>query len=54
MLAANRNVTEHFADLVRRLMAKLPKDRPESMDAFLQEFYCLEVYKKNPPKRGLS
>jgi serine/threonine protein kinase len=45
----NRNVTEQFAQLIRRAMAKRPADRPASMDDFLQEFLSVELFKV-PPK----
>jgi len=47
--AIDRNVTPEFAALVRRSIAKKPDDRPKSVDAFLQEFRTLRVYKV-PPK----
>ncbi len=47
--AANRNVSDDFAHLVRRLLAKKPEERPQSMADFLSEFRHVEVFKV-PPK----
>lgn len=46
--ALNRNVTEAFADLLMRVLAKSPAARPASMDEFLRDFRKLRVY-INPP-----
>jgi len=47
--AADRNVTSDFSQLVQRAMAKLPEQRPQSVQAFLDEFRTLRVF-KIPPK----
>lgn len=46
--AANRNVTSEFADLVRRMLAKMPKNRPTSMADVMQELNSLRVFKETP------
>lgn len=46
--AANRNVRDEFAQLVRRTLAKKPEDRPESMAEFLREMRTMEVFKVPP------
>jgi serine/threonine protein kinase len=46
--AHNSNVTAEFSELVRRLLAKKPEDRPESLDKFLREFKKLRVFKVAP------
>lgn len=49
--AANPNITPEFAQLLRRMIAKRPEDRPGSLDEFLREFRALrgQVF-KNPPR----
>jgi serine/threonine-protein kinase len=47
--ALNKNVTEEYAGLVQRMLAKNPKDRPETMARFLEEFGRLRIFKA-PPK----
>ena len=47
--AVDRNVTSDFSELVKRAMAKLPEQRPKSVQAFLDEFRTLRVF-KIPPK----
>ena len=44
----NSNVTKDFADLVRKMMAKKPSQRPDSMWEFLKEFRAIEIFKKRP------
>jgi serine/threonine protein kinase len=46
--AINRDVSDSAAQLLRRLLAKQPKDRPRDMTEFLREFHAIEVF-KNPP-----
>jgi len=46
--AANNNVTDEAADLVKRMMAKKPGDRPADMYEFLKEFQKLRLFKKAP------
>lgn len=49
-IAQNDNVTKEFAELVKRMMAKRPEDRPPSMWDFLKEFRSLEIFRKRPRK----
>lgn len=42
------NVTQEFAGLVKRLMAKRPADRPATMEEFLEEFCRIEVFTRPP------
>jgi eukaryotic-like serine/threonine-protein kinase len=51
MQAANRNVTDEFAALVRRLLAKIPDERPASMKEFLQDFRRVQVFKVPPVRK---
>jgi serine/threonine protein kinase len=49
----NDNVTPEFANLIRKMMAKRPADRPATMWDFLKEFRSMRVFKvvpKAPPK----
>jgi len=46
--AANRNVSDSFAQLVRRMLAKKPADRPKTMSDFLLEFRGLNLFKEPP------
>ncbi len=46
--AMNKNVTPEFSDLIIRALAKRPKDRPESLEAFLREFARTRVFKVAP------
>lgn len=48
--ASNRNVSDDFAQLIRRTLAKKPADRPQSMADFLTEAQNIEVF-KIPPER---
>ena len=43
--ASNRNVTDAFAQLVRRMLSKNPKDRPATMDMVLRELRGMTVLK---------
>ncbi len=45
---ANRNVSDDFAQLVRKTLAKTPAERPASMAEFLQEFRAMQVFKVPP------
>jgi eukaryotic-like serine/threonine-protein kinase len=47
--ALNQNVTPEFAQLVRKMMAKEPKARPQSMADFMSDFRALRPFKV-PPK----
>lgn len=46
--ASNRNVTPEFCDLVRRMLAKKPADRPDSMDKVLRELKTTRVFRITP------
>ena len=46
--AQNRNVSDEFAELARRLLAKKPADRPDSMADFLRETHSTDVFKVPP------
>lgn len=46
--AANNNVTPEFSALLKRMLAKNPDSRPESMSKFLQEFRAIRVFKVAP------
>lgn len=50
----NENVTKEFADLVKRMMAKSPDDRPPSMWEFLKEFRSMQIFVKRPRKPRIS
>lgn len=47
--ASNQNVTDAFAQLVRRMLAKKPEDRPDTMADFVTEMRNTPVFKV-PPK----
>jgi serine/threonine protein kinase len=47
----NSNVTDDMADLLRRMMAKEPKDRPASMNDVLKQMKAVRVF-KTAPKRA--
>jgi eukaryotic-like serine/threonine-protein kinase len=46
--AANRNVSDDFAELVRASLAKDPDERPASVDEFLREMRSMKVFKIPP------
>jgi eukaryotic-like serine/threonine-protein kinase len=46
--AMNRNVTDSFAQLVRRMLAKKPAERPQTMAEFLTETRTMEIFKVRP------
>jgi serine/threonine protein kinase len=50
----NENVTQEFADLVKRMMAKNPANRPPSMWEFLKEFRVLKMFKSPPRKPDID
>ena len=45
MQAANRNVTDDFALLIRRMLAKRPEDRPDTLADFLAEMRGTPIFK---------
>ncbi len=46
--AADKNLTAEFAQLIRRSMAKRPKDRPQSMTDFLTDFRRIRMWRVAP------
>jgi serine/threonine-protein kinase len=50
----NDNVTPEFASLIRRMMAKKPAQRPDSMWEFLKEYRTTQVFKKRPKPPEVS
>ena len=50
----NDNITTEFAGLIKRMMAKSPNDRPESMWEFLKEIRTIELFRKRPRKPKIS
>ena len=48
MEAANQNATPEFAALVRKMMAKEPSKRPQTMEDFLGDFRMIRVFKIMP------
>jgi eukaryotic-like serine/threonine-protein kinase len=46
--AANRNVTDEFALLVRKMLAKKPEERPDSMADVLSEMRGMQIFKVPP------
>lgn len=53
-IAYNNNVTKEFADVVKRMMAKSPDSRPQSMWDFLKEIRSIELWNKRPRKPDIS
>lgn len=53
-IAHNSNVTKEFGELVKRMMAKKPDQRPPTMWEFLKEFRTIEVFKKRPRKPDVT
>jgi eukaryotic-like serine/threonine-protein kinase len=47
-LVNNDNLTPEFADLVKKMMAKKPDERPPSMYDFLNKFRATKVFKRPP------
>ena len=47
-LKESHGITEEFAELIARSMAKSPKERPASMNDLLKEFQRLDVYREPP------
>jgi len=48
--ALNKNVTEQFANLLKRLLAKKPAGRPKNMDDFMMLFHGMKVFVREPRK----
>jgi serine/threonine protein kinase len=46
--AVGRDVTPEFAKLVRKMMAKKPADRPESMEEIVRAARSMQVYNRIP------
>ncbi len=46
--AVHRNVTPQFAQLVRSMLAKNPKGRPDAMAQFLKDFKAIRMFKEMP------
>jgi serine/threonine protein kinase len=46
--AANNNITDKFAQLLRRTLAKKPEERPDTIADFLAEMLPLQVFKVRP------
>jgi eukaryotic-like serine/threonine-protein kinase len=49
--AANRNVTDEFANLLRSMLAKKAEERPQSMNDFLNELDVTSLFKIPPAAR---
>jgi serine/threonine protein kinase len=45
---SNRNVTDEFAGLVKRMLSKKPEERPASMEDFLTETRGLAIFRVPP------
>jgi serine/threonine protein kinase len=50
----NDNVTKDFADLTRKMMAKKPDARPDSLWDVLQIFRKIQIFNKTPVKPEIS
>lgn len=50
----NDNVTKDFADLTRKMMAKKPDARPDSLWDVLQTFRKIQIFNKTPVKPEIS
>ncbi|MCA9153361.1 MAG: serine/threonine protein kinase [Planctomycetales bacterium] len=48
VLVHNSNVSDEFAGLIKRMMAKQPNERPETMWEFLKKFRGMKLFKKAP------
>lgn len=46
--ASNRNVTDQFAALVRKMLAKAPAERPQSMNDVINELSVAKIFKVPP------
>jgi hypothetical protein len=49
--AANRNISDEFAAVLRSLLAKNPADRPQSMADFIKELNVTPLFKVPPIAR---
>ncbi|QDS86384.1 Serine/threonine-protein kinase PknB [Rosistilla oblonga] len=49
-LTSNENVSQDFADLIKRMLSKKPEHRPESMWEFLKLVRGMRLFKKQPKK----
>lgn len=47
-LVSNENITTEFSDLMKRMIAKRPEDRPTTMWDFLKEFRVTKIFRKPP------
>lgn len=53
--AINKNITPEFGQLLRRMLAKEPSDRPQSVQDFLREFQMMRLFKRTPlPPEGVG
>lgn len=53
--SANHNVTAEFGELLRKSMAKDPRQRPQSIADFLTELRMIRIFRKPPkPPEGSS
>ena len=48
LTVGNQNIEPGFADLVLRMLAKDPKDRPQSLDEFLREMNQQRIFRISP------
>src|SRR5205807_722575 len=46
--ASGRDVTDEFGDLIRKMLAKQPKNRPQSMDEVLRLLKGMHVFNRIP------
>lgn len=53
-IAYNNNVTKEFADIIKRMMAKSPDARPDSMWDLLKEIRSIQLWTKRPRKPEIS
>jgi eukaryotic-like serine/threonine-protein kinase len=49
---ANNNVTNEASDLIKRMIAKEPADRPPNMWEFLKEFRAVRLFRRSPRRPG--
>ena len=50
----NDNVTKDFAELTRKMMAKKPEARPDSMLEVLQAFRRIQIFNRRPTEPEIS